>query len=62
MGNYEQLVREKTRELETRYSTEADYSSQCDLWTRGLHDGLVSQYLYDIVRESYGRLWTYVGD
>lgn len=53
---------EVTKELGVKYPIEATYNSRECLWTKGLKNKLVSEYLYNKARTYYGKLWTYVGD
>lgn len=52
----------KTKELSEEYPMIAAYDSRQSLWARGLNAGVLSQELYDMAKEYYGKLWNYSGD
>lgn len=57
-----ELVKNARKRLASSYPTEDMYGSRCSLFGMGLHDGAITQDVYNHARQYYGRLWDYVGD
>ena len=55
-------IRNKHTELGKKYPEIEAYESRASLWNQALHDGVINQEEFELARDYYGNLWTYVGD